>query len=97
MGGAIVNGLKYSLDKTKAEAIGIVAGNAQFDTSYLQPMLDKLIDQNYDYVKASRFYHRDALKHMPRYRQVGNVIISLLTKFATGYYSVTTLPTVVVS
>jgi len=89
IGYTLISGYKYALKNTKADAIGIVAGDAQFDTSYLKPMLDDFIDYNLDYIKASRFFHREAFKKMPRYRQFGNIFISLLTKFSTGYYSIT--------
>lgn len=89
IGHTLIRGYKYAVSDTDAEAIGIVAGDDQFDTSYLQPMLDDFIDHELDYVKASRFFHRDAFKTMPKYRQVGNIVISLLTKFSTGYYNVT--------
>jgi glycosyltransferase involved in cell wall biosynthesis len=89
VGGALMAGYEFALKHTDATAIGIVAGDAQFDTSYLQPMLDVFIDRSADYVKASRFFHREAFQKMPKYRQFGNIFISLLTKFSTGYYSVT--------
>lgn len=89
VGGALISGYNYALANTEATAIGIVAGDAQFNTDYLQPMLDDFIDQSADYVKASRFFHRKEFKTMPKYRQFGNVFISLLTKFSTGYYSIT--------
>ena len=89
VGGALINGYEYALTSTDAEAIGIVAGDAQFNTTYLAPMLDDFIDQSADYVKASRFFHREAFQMMPKYRQFGNIFISLLTKFSTGYYSIT--------
>lgn len=89
VGGALMSGYEFALSKTKATAIGIVAGDAQFDTSYLAAMLDDFIDKEADYVKASRFFHREAFKTMPKYRQFGNIFISLLTKFSTGYYSIT--------
>lgn len=89
LGYTLIKGFRYTLDKTDATAIGVVAGDAQFDTSYLQDMLDEFIEDSYDYVKASRFFHREAFKKMPRYRQIGNIVISLLTKFSTGYYNIT--------
>jgi glycosyltransferase involved in cell wall biosynthesis len=89
IGHTLIRGYKYAVSDTDAEAVGIVAGDDQFDTSYLQAMLDDFIDHELDYVKASRFFHRDAFKTMPKYRQVGNIVISLLTKFSTGYYNVT--------
>ena len=89
VGGALITGYDYAIKHTKATAIGIVAGDDQFDSSYLEAMLDDFIDQSADYVKASRFFHREAFKTMPKYRQFGNIFISLLTKFSTGYYSIT--------
>lgn len=89
VGGAIIAGYNYVLENTKSYAIGIVAGDDQFDTAYLSPMLVSMIENEADYVKASRFFHREAFKQMPRYRQFGNIFISLLTKFSTGYYSIT--------
>ena len=89
VGGALISGYDYAMKNTKATAIGIVAGDDQFDSSYLEAMLDDFIDQSADYVKASRFFHREAFKTMPKYRQFGNIFISLLTKFSTGYYSIT--------
>ena len=89
VGGTLIAGYDYAIKNTKATAIGIVAGDDQFDSSYLKAMLDDFIDQSADYVKASRFFHREAFKTMPKYRQFGNIFISLLTKFSTGYYSIT--------
>lgn len=89
VGGTLITGYDYAIKNTKATAIGIVAGDDQFDSSYLKAMLDDFIDQSADYVKASRFFHREAFKTMPKYRQFGNIFISLLTKFSTGYYSIT--------
>lgn len=89
VGGALIAGYDYAIKNTKATAIGIVAGDDQFDSSYLKAMLDDFIDQSADYLKASRFFHREAFKTMPKYRQFGNIFISLLTKFSTGYYSIT--------
>lgn len=89
VGGAVIAGFESALSNTDADVIGIVAGDDQFDTSYLQTMLDELLDLPADYVKASRFFHREEFKTMPRYRRFGNIFISLLTKFSTGYYSIT--------
>lgn len=88
IGYSLMRGYAYAIDKTDADAIGIVAGDAQCDPDYIKPMLDVLFDEKLDYVKANRFFHRDALKAMPTYRKVGNIFISLLTKFSTGYYSI---------
>jgi len=88
IGYSLVNGFKHALADTDAGLIGVMAGDAQCDPNYIEPMIAELYDEKLDYIKANRFFHRDALKAMPGYRQVGNVFISLLTKFSTGYYSI---------
>lgn len=88
IGYSLVNGFKHALATTDADIIGVLAGDAQCDPTYIESMLEVLDDEKLDYVKANRFFHRDALKAMPRYRQIGNIFISLLTKFSTGYYSI---------
>ena len=88
IGFSLMRGYKHALENTSSDAIGIVAGDAQCDPSYILEMLDVFFSEELDYVKANRFFHRDALKSMPRYRKIGNIFISLLTKFSTGYYSI---------
>jgi hypothetical protein len=81
-------GFEFSLESTDADAIGIISGDAQCDPSYIEPMLDVFIDRRCDYVKGNRFFQRAALRSMPGYRRRGNIFVSLLAKFSTGYYSV---------
>jgi len=87
IGFTIVRGLKEALARGVDLAVPI-AGDAQCDTSYLARMIDKLVDERLDYVKANRFNNLTALRAMPRFRRVGNIVISLINKFATGYYSI---------
>jgi hypothetical protein len=58
------------------------------DCSYLPLLLDKLIDEDYDYAKGNRFFHIKDLRKMPKVRLIGNVFVSFLTKFSTGYWSI---------
>lgn len=88
VGYTVVNGFKKALELQDVNLIGVMAGDAQCDPSYLDKLIDPLIEENFDYVKANRFYHREALKSMPLYRRIGNIFITLLTKFSTGYYSI---------
>lgn len=88
IGYSIVRGFQYALKETDAMAIGITAADSQCDPNYMQPMLDEFIENGYDYIKSNRFFHLEALKAMPTYRKIGNIFISLLTKFSTGYYTI---------
>lgn len=87
LGTSMVNGYKKAL-QTDADMVAIIAGDAQCDPAYLKKMTQELIDSQVDYVKANRFLDLKALKDMPTYRRIGNIFITLLTKFATGYYSI---------
>jgi len=52
----------------------------------LPALLDKIIDEGYDYVKGNRLLHENVRTTMPKYRLFGNAILTILTKFATGYF-----------
>lgn len=89
------HGIGYSLTKGLKKAaelgcdrIAVMAGDAQMDPNQLSPMLDNMAKRNLDFIKANRFMHLEALKSMPKYRRIGNIIVTILTKFATGYYSI---------
>lgn len=88
-------GIGYSLKRAIQEAnqlgcdrVTVIAGDAQMDPTQLAPMLDSMKDRKLDFIKANRFMHFDALASMPKYRLVGNIIVTIITKFATGYYSI---------
>lgn len=88
-------GIGYSLtralqlaSKLDCDRIAVMAGDAQMDPAQLLPMLDNMEKRSLDFIKANRFMHFDALKSMPKYRRIGNIIVTILTKFATGYYSI---------
>lgn len=87
VGATVVNGFRRGIE-SDADIIGVMAGDAQCDPNYISKMIDRLIDTDSDYIKANRFVHRDALAKMPTYRRIGNIFITILTKFSTGYYSI---------
>ena len=86
-GYSVVRGFKVGLEEG-ADIICLMAGDAQCDPAYLHQLVDAVIDNECDYAKANRFFHRDALAKMPPFRRFGNTLLSILTKFATGYYSI---------
>jgi len=87
VGASVVNGFRRAL-KTRADVIGVMAADAQCNPDYIEPMIQALLNEKLDYVKANRFVHLDALTQMPLYRRLGNIFITLLTKFSTGYYGI---------
>jgi glycosyltransferase involved in cell wall biosynthesis len=87
VGASLVVGFKEAL-ALESDLVGVIAGDAQCNPTYIQGMVDTLLDHNLDYVKANRFVHLKDLEQMPKLRQFGNIFITLLGKFATGYYSI---------
>jgi len=87
IGGAYINGFNRALDEG-ADLIFTMAGDAQCNQDYMHNMIDTLLDENLDYVKANRFVHLEELKQMPAFRRIGNTVITILTKFSSGYYSI---------
>ena len=85
VGQSLIDGYLASLD-TDGDVTAVMAGDNQMDPRDLPNLLDTLIDGSHAYVKGNRLLHAD-ISAMPKYRYLGNSLLTLLTKFATGYYS----------
>jgi glycosyltransferase involved in cell wall biosynthesis len=80
LGQAIITGYKKSFED-KADITVVVGGDYQMDLS--------IASDKADYVKGNRFMEDEEVsKTMPFARVFGNSMLSLLTKFATGYWKV---------
>lgn len=88
LGFSIKRGFAYLIENSTVTIVCITAGDNQFEGSYLTPMVDAVIDQKADYAKSNRFLDKLSLYKMPTHRLIGNVVFTLLTKFASGYYSI---------
>lgn len=87
LGGSLVDAHKEAL-KLEADISVVMAGDAQMDPEYLPSLLDPIVDEGYDFTKGNRFYSRNSWAGMPRYRIFGNVVLTFLTKLATGYWDI---------
>jgi glycosyltransferase involved in cell wall biosynthesis len=86
VGGAIVAGHKRALE-LGADVSVVMAGDAQMDPDYLPALLDPIADGEAAFTKANRFYDAGSFEGMPRHRVFGNVVLSFMTKAASGYWS----------
>jgi glycosyltransferase involved in cell wall biosynthesis len=84
LGKSLIDGYLASL-KSDIEYTAVMAGDNQMHPDDLPVLLDQLVEQGYDYVKGNRLLHTD-YREMPLYRFLGNAVLTILTKFATGYY-----------
>ena len=85
LGQTLIDGYLAS-KKSDNNITAVMAGDNQMDPEDLPNLLDRIIEEDFDYVKGNRLIHRDIKNTMPRYRLIGNSILTILTKFATGYF-----------
>jgi glycosyltransferase involved in cell wall biosynthesis len=85
VGGAIMDGHRHHL-AAGIDVSVVMAGDAQMDPAYLGDLLDPIADDGIQFTKANRFYTSTSTSGMPAHRVVGNVVLSILTKFSSGYY-----------
>jgi glycosyltransferase involved in cell wall biosynthesis len=87
VGGAMILGYRHALE-LGADIIVKMDADGQMDPEYLPQLLDALIDERYDYAKGNRFLAGQSLASMPKHRIVGNVVLTFLTKLASGYWHI---------
>jgi hypothetical protein len=63
-------------------------GDGQMPLERLPELLDPVVCGGYDYAKGNRFLLGQDLERMPALRRWGNVGLTFLTKFASGYWNV---------
>lgn len=85
VGGAILDGHRRALD-LGADVSAVMAGDAQMDPDYLFALLDPIADDGVQFTKANRFFSRESYLGMPLHRVVGNIVLSFMTKSASGYW-----------
>lgn len=86
VGGAIITGHRRALE-LDADVVAIMAGDGQMDPAYLPALLDEVTDGGYGFAKANRFFSPESFAGMPRHRVFGNIMLSFLTKLASGYWN----------
>jgi glycosyltransferase involved in cell wall biosynthesis len=87
VGTAIAIGYKWAKEK-HIHCTAVMAGDGQMDPNELESICTPVIHGDADYVKGNRLTHKSAFHLIPRTRFFGNSILSLLTKIASGYWSV---------
>jgi glycosyltransferase involved in cell wall biosynthesis len=87
VGAAIVTGYKRAL-VDRMDAVAVMAGDNQMDPDELERLALPVVRDELDYAKANRLFTGSAWKLIPRSRYIGNAILSMLTKIASGYWHV---------
>lgn len=86
VGGSIITAHRAAME-LGSDVNVVMAGDAQMDPTYLPDLLDRVTDGGYGFAKANRFYAPESFKGMPGHRVFGNIVLSFLTKLASGYWN----------
>jgi glycosyltransferase involved in cell wall biosynthesis len=87
VGAAIVTGYKRALDE-ELDIVCVMAGDNQMDPQDLETLVRPVARGDVDYAKANRLFTGQAWALIPRTRYLGNAVLSMLTKIASGYWHV---------
>jgi glycosyltransferase involved in cell wall biosynthesis len=87
VGAAIVTGYRAAIAEKMGVAVVMAADN-QMDPAELVGLVEPVARGEADYAKANRLVSGEAWQVIPRSRYLGNAILSLLTKIASGYWHV---------
>jgi len=88
VGGAVITGYLAAL----AAGVDVVVkldGDGQMDASLIGELVSPILAGKADYTKGNRFDSLTGLREMPGIRVLGNGALSLMAKFASGYWNVT--------
>jgi glycosyltransferase involved in cell wall biosynthesis len=87
VGAAIVTGYRRALDEG-IDVTCVMAADGQMDPADLQTIAGAVARGEVEYAKANRLFTGQAWDLMPRHRYLGNAVLSMLTKIASGYWHV---------
>ena len=88
VGDAIVTGYREAV-KEGIDVVAVMAGDAQMAPADLEQVVRPVVLGEADYVKGNRLFTGEAWQLIPRHRYLGNAVLSLLTKIASGYWHLT--------
>ncbi|OGD56663.1 ribonuclease BN [Candidatus Berkelbacteria bacterium RBG_13_40_8] len=87
VGAAIATGYKQAIIH-RMDVTAVMAGDAQMAAEELKSIVLPVVKKEADYVKGNRLTYRQAWQIIPKMRYLGNSVLSLLTKIASGYWHV---------
>lgn len=87
VGGATVAGYEAALEKQADVAVKL-DGDGQMDPRLIPVITTPIVSGYADYTKGNRFYNIEDVISMPKLRLFGNAVLSLMSKFSSGYWDV---------
>ena len=87
VGAAIVTGYQQAI-ADRVDVACVMAADNQMAPEDLEPIARAVVSGDADYAKANRLVSGEAWQLIPHARYLGNAMLSLLTKIASGYWHV---------
>jgi len=87
VGAAIITGYKVALAQDM-DVVVVMNGDAQMDPDDLPRLVEPVVRDETDYAKGNRLFRGESWRMIPHHRYLGNSVLSLLTKIASGYWHV---------
>jgi glycosyltransferase involved in cell wall biosynthesis len=87
VGAAIATGYAAAIAHD-CDVMAVMAGDGQMDPRDLPPLIDAVANGRADYAKGNRLRHPDVMRAMPSARLIGNLLLSALTRIATGLWHI---------
>jgi glycosyltransferase involved in cell wall biosynthesis len=84
VGAAIATGYTAA-HEAGAEVTAVMAGDSQMDPADLLALVEPVVSGRTDYAKGNRFAWPGVYRAMPLSRAIGNIVLSHLTRLASGY------------
>jgi glycosyltransferase involved in cell wall biosynthesis len=87
VGASIVTGYKRA-SAMGLDVVVVMAGDGQMDPADLDRVVAPVARGEADYVKGNRLFRGESWRMIPHYRYLGNAMLSLMTKIASGYWHI---------
>ena len=87
VGGAIKTGYLAAREEG-LDVVAVMGGDGQMDPSILDRIVDPVVTDRADYAKGNRLLRPGDTTPMPTHRVFGNHVLTLLTRIASGYWTV---------
>lgn len=87
VGKAIVTGYQRAREEG-LDVVAVMAGDAQMHPDDLLAIVTPVVRDEVDYAKGNRLFRGESWGIIPRHRYLGNAVLSLMTKVASGYWHI---------
>ena len=87
VGAALIAGYEYCYEN-KFDIAVVMPGDAQALPVDFNNLIEPVLKGKADYAKGNRLKHKNVKEIMPRHRFIGNTFLTILTKFASGYFHI---------